>query len=185
MLIYNSYISSARLKWRHLLFLFTLFCFDPNINSMESTTLVSKWNLNKIWIYFLLFCQKLLQFLFHFKSRTFNYILYHAFTLLVTLLMNDIDIHKWNLWPFWSVNCLVENPWIQKMCLNFFLSNKWIKMFSLEKTIAIQKKRKIVFVIVHYTFFSIFLCLVMCQSLLVMLIKWGALQVLLFFFGYN
>jgi hypothetical protein len=29
MLFYGSYMSDARLKWRHLLFMSTLSCFDP------------------------------------------------------------------------------------------------------------------------------------------------------------
>ncbi len=55
------------------------FCIQFNINPMECI-IISKWNLNKIWIYFLVFLLKSISFLFHFSSRTFRCIFYRAFT---------------------------------------------------------------------------------------------------------
>ncbi len=73
----NTILTSQIKKYLFLTFIipkFLKFCIQLNINPMEST-MVLEWNLNKIWIYFLCFCQKLSHFLLHFKSRTFNCIL--------------------------------------------------------------------------------------------------------------
>jgi hypothetical protein len=58
---------------------FIKFCIQLNINPMKST-MVSKWNLNKIWIYFLVFLSKKFNVLFHYNLRKFNYIFYNVFT---------------------------------------------------------------------------------------------------------
>jgi hypothetical protein len=53
-------------------------CIQQNTNSMEST-MVSKWNLSKNWIYFLFFCENLSLFKFDFFCQLFLY-KYHGFT---------------------------------------------------------------------------------------------------------
>jgi hypothetical protein len=44
MLLYSSYMSGIRLKWRCLFFLFTLFCFDPHIQF--PIQLVTTWTIH-------------------------------------------------------------------------------------------------------------------------------------------
>ncbi len=58
---------------------FLKFCSWFTINPTEGS-IVSKWNLNKIWIYFLVFSWKTTLFLTWYLFSNFFCILYHAFT---------------------------------------------------------------------------------------------------------
>ncbi len=59
---------------------FLKFCSWFTINPIEGS-IVSKWNLSKIWIYFFMFSWKIAFFLSSYFFGNFFYILYHAFTL--------------------------------------------------------------------------------------------------------
>ncbi len=63
---------------------FLKFCSWYPINPIEGS-IVSKWNLSKIWIYFLVFSWKIAFFLTWYFFNNFFYILYHAF------------IFRWNI----------------------------------------------------------------------------------------
>jgi hypothetical protein len=43
MLLYDSYMNGARLKWRRLLFLSTLFCFDPYDMATNKKETITSW----------------------------------------------------------------------------------------------------------------------------------------------
>jgi hypothetical protein len=60
--------------------IFLKFCNWFTINPIEGLV-VSKWNLNKIWIYFLVFSRKTSSFLTWYFFNNVFYILYHVFTL--------------------------------------------------------------------------------------------------------
>jgi hypothetical protein len=55
------------------------FCSWFTINPIEDS-IVSKWNLNKIWIYFFVFLWKIAFFLTWYFYNNFFYVLYHALT---------------------------------------------------------------------------------------------------------
>jgi hypothetical protein len=59
---------------------FLKFCSWYTINPIKGS-IVSKWNLSKIWIYFLVFSWKIVFFLTSYFFSNFFYILHHAFTL--------------------------------------------------------------------------------------------------------
>jgi hypothetical protein len=82
---------------------FLKFCSWFTINPIE-VSIVSKWNLNKIWIYFLMFLLKTVSFLTWCFFSNFFCILYHAFTLIYSLLATTICSFKLNCWLFEIIN---------------------------------------------------------------------------------
>jgi hypothetical protein len=79
---------------------FLKFCNWCTINLIESS-IVSKWNVNKIWIYFLMFLWKNYLFL--------NLIFFCQFFC--------IFYHVWTLWP-----SKIKNPlaWVRATCISIF-----------------------------------------------------------------
>jgi hypothetical protein len=74
---------------------FLKFCSWFTINPIGGSILF-KWNLSKIWIYFLVFSWKTTSFLIWYFFGNFFYILYHAFTHIPFFFMvelNDIHFH--------------------------------------------------------------------------------------------